>query len=262
MLAIAADGVLGGAGVGRRARTPSVVDAATAATLLLFVVVAVVVAVAAGGAGGPNVVGVALEAALHLALDLGVGDARGRLEVGGVDGAGQGDGRGQGRRGSVIGHATSDTEQLEQVVELAVDVAAHGHGGPHGLDVGLFHEALLDDLAQTLHVGLGQVPAQLGLLQPLVGARALCEPRGPWLGDVAVFGHGGEEGRVGGGGVGVLACWRAGVLACWTSRATMGSWVTSQSTGLGRGRRRSRGKGRCWPAAEAGGRRVSLAGGS
>jgi hypothetical protein len=57
------------------------------------------------------------------------------------------------------------------------------------------HEALLDNLTQTLHVGLGQVFALLGLLQPLVWACAFGEARRPRLGDVAVLGHGcgGEE---------------------------------------------------------------------
>ena len=34
-------------------------------------------------------------------------------------------------------------EELQQVVELPVDVAADGYRGPHGLDVGLLHQELL-----------------------------------------------------------------------------------------------------------------------
>ena len=52
-----------------------------------------------------------------------------------------------------------------------------------------FHETLLDNLAETLHVGLGEVLALLGLFQPFVGPCALCKTRWPRLRDIAVFGH-------------------------------------------------------------------------
>lgn len=60
-----------------------------------------------------------------------------------------------------------------------------------GRGVFTFHQALLDNLAEALHVGLGQVLALLGLLEPFVGARALCQAGRAWLRDVVVFAHGG-----------------------------------------------------------------------
>lgn len=110
---------------------------AATARLFLLIVYVNVVAVSAGRAGGANVVWIALEPPLHLALDLGVCDAGGGLQVGGVDLAGQGDGRGLGGLRSVVWHASSDAKELEEVVELAVDVAAHCDGRADGLDVGL-----------------------------------------------------------------------------------------------------------------------------
>lgn len=53
-----------------------------------------------------------------------------------------------------------------------------------------FHKTLFYNLAQSLHVGLGQVLAALGLLQPFVGPGAFGQAGGPWLGDVVVFAHG------------------------------------------------------------------------
>jgi hypothetical protein len=66
-----------------------------------------------------------------------------------------------------------------------------GHGSPQisPRKPLTFHEALLDNLTQPLHVGLGQVLARLGLLQPFVGSRTLGEAGGPRLGDVAFFGR-------------------------------------------------------------------------
>lgn len=42
-------------------------------------------------------------------------------------------------------------EEVEEVVELAVDVADDGDGGSHGLHVGFFHEQLGDGRAEALH---------------------------------------------------------------------------------------------------------------
>lgn len=39
---------------------------------------------------------------------------------------------------------SSDAEKLEEVVELAVNVTANGHGRSDGLHVALFQKALLD----------------------------------------------------------------------------------------------------------------------
>ena len=61
------------------------------------------------------------------------------------------------------------------------------HSG--GLGEFTFHETFLDNLTQSLHVGLWQVLALLRLFQPLVGARALCQARRAWLGDVIIFSH-------------------------------------------------------------------------
>jgi hypothetical protein len=52
------------------------------------------------------------------------------------------------------------------------------------------HETFLDNLAEALHLGLGQVFALLGLFQPLVGAGALGQTGRPGLGNVTVSSHG------------------------------------------------------------------------
>lgn len=52
------------------------------------------------------------------------------------------------------------------------------------------HKTLLHNLTQPLHVGLGQILALLGLLQPFVRAGTLGEARRPRLGNVAIFRHG------------------------------------------------------------------------
>jgi hypothetical protein len=51
-----------------------------------------------------------------------------------------------------------------------------------------FHETLLDNLTQALHISFRQVLARLRLLQPLVGPRALGEAGGARLGHIAFFG--------------------------------------------------------------------------
>lgn len=109
---------------------------ASTAGFVVFVVFDIVT-VSAGRTGGANVVWVALEPALHLALDLWVCDAGWGLEIGGVDLAGEGDGRGLRGLGGVVWHAASDAEELEEIVELAVDVSAYCDGRADGLDVGL-----------------------------------------------------------------------------------------------------------------------------
>lgn len=53
-----------------------------------------------------------------------------------------------------------------------------------------FHKTLFYNLAQALHVGLGQVLAALGLLQPFIGPSTFGQTGRPWLGDVVVFAHG------------------------------------------------------------------------
>jgi hypothetical protein len=46
-------------------------------------------------------------------------------------------------------------EEVEEVVELAVDVAYDGDGGADGLDVGFFHEEFRDGGAESFHGGFG-----------------------------------------------------------------------------------------------------------
>jgi hypothetical protein len=41
-----------------------------------------------------------------------------------------------------IGNLTSDSQELEQIPKLAVDVSADSHGRRHRLDVRLLHEDL------------------------------------------------------------------------------------------------------------------------
>jgi hypothetical protein len=43
-----------------------------------------------------------------------------------------------------VRHLAPRREQLEQIVELAVDIAADGDGAVDGLDVGLLDKDLLD----------------------------------------------------------------------------------------------------------------------
>ena len=113
-------------------------DAPTPAPrFLLFVVPFDIVAVSARRTRWSDIVRVTLEPPLHLALDLGICYTCGRLEVGGVDLAGQGDWRRLGSLRCIVWHSSGDAEELEQVVELAVDVSAHGDWCPDGLDVGL-----------------------------------------------------------------------------------------------------------------------------
>ena len=59
-------------------------------------------------------------------------------------------------------------EELEEVPELAVDVAADRDGARDGLDVGLFDEDRADAVAEGLHVRLGEVLALGELLDPFV----------------------------------------------------------------------------------------------
>ena len=54
-------------------------------------------------------------------------------------------------------------QQLEEVVELSVDVAADGHRRAHRLHVALLHQQLLDVAAERLQLGLLQRLALLDL---------------------------------------------------------------------------------------------------
>ena len=47
------------------------------------------------------------------------------------------------RKNKEYGKLAADFEYLQQVVELPVDVATHGHRGPHWHHVGLFHQDFL-----------------------------------------------------------------------------------------------------------------------
>ena len=71
--------------------------------------------------------------ALHLLLELRVGDFGGRLNILGGDDT-------FGRRWSFLNliarDTTSDAEQLNDIVELPMKISANGDGGRDGLDVG------------------------------------------------------------------------------------------------------------------------------
>ncbi|GMF27424.1 unnamed protein product [Phytophthora fragariaefolia] len=69
-------------------------------------------------------------------------------------------------------------EELQQVEELAVDVAADRHGAAHGLHVGLLNEQQLDHLAHLLELQLAQHFAVAQVLDPLVGAAAAARELG------------------------------------------------------------------------------------
>jgi hypothetical protein len=68
-----------------------------------------------------------------LLAEFGIGDRRRGFDVGGGDDGGRGFG---GVERGAIGHAARDTEELEQIVELAVDVTADGDRGGDRLDIG------------------------------------------------------------------------------------------------------------------------------
>lgn len=93
-----------------------------------------------GLAGGASVRGFGVFAFLVIMLrsaqllsDLGIGDGGWGFDVGG------GDDGGGGLRGIELGaiwHSARDAEQLEKVVELAVDITADGNGSSDGLNIG------------------------------------------------------------------------------------------------------------------------------
>eukprot|EP01136_Pigoraptor_vietnamica_P039277 Opistho-1_new@9865 len=67
-----------------------------------------------------------------------------------------------------VGRLAANAEQLHQVVELAVDIAAHRHGASHGLHIRLLLENFARLLAQLLDLGLGQLLAVVQLLNPSI----------------------------------------------------------------------------------------------
>lgn len=69
----------------------------------------------------------------HLISGLGIGDGGGRLDVGRGDDSG---GVLRGIKFGAIWHSARDAEELEKVVELAVDITADCDGGSDGLDIG------------------------------------------------------------------------------------------------------------------------------
>jgi hypothetical protein len=111
---------------------------ASAPCFLLLIVSFDIVAITTWRTGRPDVVRVTLEPPLHLALDLGICYTCGGLEVGGVDLAGQGDGGSLWGLRCVVGHASSDAEELKEVVELAVNVSAYCDWRSDGLNVRLW----------------------------------------------------------------------------------------------------------------------------
>jgi hypothetical protein len=69
---------------------------------------------------------------------------------------------------------TADAEQLHEVVELAVDVAADCHGRIDADDVALLDQQLARLVAQLAHLVLGDGPARAQLLDRLVEVAAAC----------------------------------------------------------------------------------------
>ena len=69
-----------------------------------------------------------------------------------------------------VPNVAAAAKELQQVEELAVDVAAHGHGTAHGLHVGLLDEQQLHHLAHLFQLQLTQQFAVAQVLNPLVEA--------------------------------------------------------------------------------------------
>lgn len=107
---------------------------ALASTLfLLFGVIFIVDTTAfAGTAGRSN--------ALHLLLELGIGDFGRRLDVFGGDDA---LGGGGGFFDLVAWDTAGDAEKLENIIELAVEVSTDGDWGRYRLDVGFWNQSAL-----------------------------------------------------------------------------------------------------------------------
>ena len=67
-----------------------------------------------------------------------------------------------------VGDLAASTEELFQVVELAVNVAADGDGREHRLHIGLLQEQVTHDIAESLQLVFRQVIALFRNLDPLV----------------------------------------------------------------------------------------------
>lgn len=95
-------------------------------------------------------------------------------------------------------------EELHQVMELPMDVSAHGHRAVHWLHVGLLDEDLLHVFAEGLELVLGEVLALLHLRDPqiqihregLAGAGGGWRRARGWGGEAkGILGRGFEKGR-------------------------------------------------------------------
>jgi len=67
-----------------------------------------------------------------------------------------------------VGNLSTFVEELEQIVELAVNVSADGDWGTHWLHVALFNEDLLDLLTEDAEIALGKYVSSLDGIKPLV----------------------------------------------------------------------------------------------
>jgi hypothetical protein len=73
-----------------------------------------------------------------------------------------------------LGDLSSDTEELHQIVELSVNVSTDCDRGAHRLDVGLFHQQLLDLSSRMIRI-VRWVSLQMSVLmsrQTCKGAKA------------------------------------------------------------------------------------------
>jgi len=96
---------------------------------LLFGVIFIVFTATAGGSD-----------ALHLLLELGIGDFGRRLDIIGGDDA---RGGGRGFFDFIAWDTAGDAEKLDNIVELAVEVSTDGDGGRYRLDVGFWSNGAL-----------------------------------------------------------------------------------------------------------------------
>jgi hypothetical protein len=101
-----------------------------------------------------------------------------------------------------VGGVAADAEELDEVVELAVDVAADGDGAPHRLHVPFLHEDGFGLLAERLHLRLREVLAlaQLRDLPVQIPVRRHLRRRRP-AAEVAAGGS--SSGKLAGGQVGL-----------------------------------------------------------
>ena len=113
---------------------------------------------------------------------------------------------------ALVGDLAADVKQLQQIVELAVDVTAHGHGRRHRLHGRLLHKQRLHHIAQLLEVRLGQMLASLDFFNPRI--------------QIILLGH---IGRCvgGGGGLGAESGCEKAAVGCAAARE-VAAWLAVQ----------------------------------